>query len=67
MKENVWKVLAIIFLIISIAEFVVGYAIIKNNETANTIRIKELEMRVEQLGADPDDGGTIPEEFWQEK
>jgi hypothetical protein len=48
MKNNIWKLLAIVFFAISLIEFIWGYASIKNAETQNTIRIKELEMRIQQ-------------------
>ena len=48
MKNNIWKILAVVFFAISLIEFIWGYSTIKNSETQNTIRIKELEMKTQQ-------------------
>lgn len=45
MKQNVWKILAIVFFAISLIEFVWGYAHINNKE----LKIKELEMKLSNL------------------
>jgi hypothetical protein len=64
MKENIWKVLAIVFFVVSIVEFILGFTIIKNNETTNTIKIKELEMKIEQLqNSGVSNGGLGPDDY----
>ena len=42
MKQNVWKILAIVFFAISLIEFIWGYAHINDKE----LKIKELEMKL---------------------
>jgi hypothetical protein len=59
MKQNTWKILTIIMVIIVLVEFIWAYSYINNQEilsfkkykdleTSTTIKIKELEMRIQQ-------------------
>lgn len=64
MKGNIWKVIAIVFFVISLVEFIFGYSIIMNEKTSSTIKIKELEMMVDQLKKDTGNGGALgPDDY----
>ena len=64
MKGNIWKVIAIVFFVISLVEFIFGYSIIMNEKTSSTIKIKELEMMVDQLEKDTGNGGALgPDDY----
>ena len=51
MKQNIWKILAIVFFAISLIEFVWGYAHINDKE----LKIKELEMKLNGLNTEKTD------------
>jgi hypothetical protein len=48
MKDNIWKILTLLFFILSVTQFLLGYKQHKDLETETTIRIKELEMKIKQ-------------------
>jgi hypothetical protein len=48
MKDNIWKILAVLFFMLSVTQFLLGYKQNKDLETETTIRIKELEMKIKQ-------------------
>lgn len=49
MKNNIWKILAIVFFAISLIEFVFGYSHIINIEKSNLVRIKKLEAESDSI------------------
>jgi type III secretory pathway component EscU len=49
MKQNIWKILAIVFFAVSLIEFILGYFHIKNIKESNFVRIKKMEAESDSI------------------
>jgi len=47
MKNNIWKILAIVFFATILIEFFVGYICVKNIQKSNLVKLKKLESKLD--------------------